>query len=118
VPARLSGHEYLHAGDAARAIRLAAEGELAGVYNVGTGRLYHATDVADALRLAVPGVPVHAVPAAVDAPPPLAVERIRRDLPGWRCRDLAAGITDLVATLRDNAWLAGAPPAEPTEEHR
>jgi UDP-glucose 4-epimerase len=120
VPGRLSGHEYLHAGDAARVIRLVLERGLSGVYNVGTGRLYTAADVAAALRRAIPGAPVDAAPVAADGlPPSLGVQRIRRDLPEWECRELTAGIADMVATLRDNPWLtAVAPQAEPRSGQR
>jgi nucleoside-diphosphate-sugar epimerase len=99
VPAALAGHEYLHAADAATAVRLVLERGLRGVYNVGTGRTYDAPDVAASLRTAVPGVPVDSVPAAPTAPPHLAVDRIRRDIPEWRCRPLDIGLTHLAEML-------------------
>ena len=107
VPARLSGHEYLHAADAAGVIRLVLEGGRCGVYNVGTGRTFQAADLAGALRRAVPGAVVAAAdPDPTPSGPALCVRRARRELPGWTCRDLDDGLADLAAALRAHPWLA------------
>lgn len=108
VPAVLSGHEYLHAGDAASAIRLALERGLSGIYNVGTGQLRTADGVASALRPTLATVRVEAAPTPPVDQPPLCVERIHRDLPDWDCRDLATGLAGLAKTLTDQPWLSRA----------
>lgn len=106
VPTRLSGHEYLHAGDAATVIRLALESGRCGVYNIGTGRAFQAADVAGALRRAIPDAVVLAAADAGPSGPALCVRRAQRELPGWSCRDLDRGLADLVTTLRAHPWLA------------
>jgi nucleoside-diphosphate-sugar epimerase len=107
VSPRLAGHEYLHAGDAAGAIRLVLELGRSGVYNVGTGRVHGAAQVAAALRAALPGSSVTAVEPAGPLPPVLDTGALRRAVPRWRCRELAAGLAELVAALRAHPWLAG-----------
>ena len=105
VPAELAGHEYLHAGDAARAVRWVLEHDVSGIYNIGTGRLHDTTDVATAIRCAVPGASVTAAPAPPPVEVPLDLQRARRDLPGWGCRDLTTGLSELAGTLRRHPWL-------------
>jgi UDP-glucose 4-epimerase len=105
VPVRLSGHEYLHAADAAAAVRLFLEQGCSGVYNVGTGRVHSADEVASAVRQAVPGASVRAAAGPPDLPPPLALRRVRRDLPDWHCRTLDAGVRELAGVLSEHPWL-------------
>jgi UDP-glucose 4-epimerase len=107
VPSRLSGHEYLHAADVAHAVRRVLEAELTGTYNVGTGRLHQAGDLADAVCKAVPGARISAHAAlAPSAQVPVEVGSLRRALPGWTCRPLEVGIAEMVTTLRSHPWLA------------
>jgi UDP-glucose 4-epimerase len=113
VPAELSGHEYLHAADAAAGVRLVLEQTLTGIYNVGTGRLYSAADVAAATRLAIPGAAVAAAKAEPASGVPLDVRRLAGDVPAWRCRDLVSGLADLAATLRLHPWLGQPLESEP-----
>jgi UDP-glucose 4-epimerase len=98
----LAGHEYLYAADAGRAARLAFHAldqarDDACVYNIGTGRLYMAADVAAAIQAAVPGSKV--TPGPGPRPPfrPVDVTRAHRELgfePVW---DLERGIAALAS---------------------
>lgn len=105
---RLANREYLYVRDAARAVRMAVERpDVAGLLNVGSGRVERADDLAHALRCAVPGAEV-SVPL-VDAPPvpPLALEKATERLgyaPAW---PLADGLADLAAAVRLGTPTAG-----------
>ncbi len=106
VPRSLAGHEYLHARDAARAVRLALEhGDAAGgVYNIGTGRVHGAGAVAAALRAALPTAQVDA-PEAVAPQPPLDLRRAAVHL-GYRVTwDLPSGIADMAGALLRHPFL-------------
>jgi UDP-glucose 4-epimerase len=103
----MEGHEYLYAADAARAARLALHAldrttEDVRVYNIGTGRLHLAGDIAAAIRAAVPGADVETRPGPPPAFLPIDVTRARQELgfePLW---DIRRGVAALVGFLALN----------------
>lgn len=105
VTPQLAGHEYLHAGDVASAIRLVLEHQLAGTHNIGTGHTYSIVDVQAALSAAVPAARVHTTDHAPLISVALDLHGVRAALPDWSCRTLAAGLTEMAATLRQHPWL-------------
>lgn len=96
----LEGHEYLYAADAGRAARLALDAldqaaEGVRVYNIGTGRLHLAGDIAAAIRAALPGAHVSARPGPPPPFRPLDLTRARRELgfrPRWDLRQAIAAL--------------------------
>lgn len=104
---RLGVNEYVYVKDVAQGVLLALEvGQTPhGIFNLGTGVLTTAGDMAEALRRAVPGVAVELEEGASrgESPAhsrPLDLSRSRADL-GYVPRfDLTAGLADYVAGLR------------------
>jgi UDP-glucose 4-epimerase len=101
----LEGHEYLYAADAGRAARLALDAldrtstQDARVYNIGTGRMHLAGDIAAAIQASVPGATVVPRPGPAPAGLPLDVTRARRELgfqPQW---DIRLGVAALAGFL-------------------
>ena len=106
----LEGHEYLYATDAGRAARLTLDAldrtaEDVRVYNIGTGRLHLAGDIAAAIQAAVPGANVEARPGPPPAFLPVDVTRARRELGFQPLRDIEQGITALSDFLALNGKL-------------
>jgi len=99
LPASLGASEHLYAPDAGHAVRAALERGLPGTFNIGTGVVSQAEEVADAIRAAVPGADV-AAPPPEPAPPPLDIRRAARAL-GYRARwSLPDGMADWAELMR------------------
>lgn len=103
-----AGHEYLYAADAGRAARLALEAldqatEDARVYNIGTGRLHTAADVAAAIQVAVPGA--KAIARSGPRPPflPVDVTRARHELGFQPLWDLERGVKALASFMEQHS---------------
>jgi UDP-glucose 4-epimerase len=103
----LEGHEYLYAADAARATLLALQAldttaEDVRVYNIGTGRLHLADDIAAAIRAAVPGADVVTRPGPAPVFLPIDVTRARRELGFQPLWDIRRGVAALAGFLTMN----------------
>ncbi|MFH8588714.1 NAD-dependent epimerase/dehydratase family protein [Streptomyces celluloflavus] len=109
VPEDFHGREYLHASDAARAVLSASDPRQPdGVFNIATGHVITASDLAAALTSA--GYPATASFTGGAATCPLLDTARSERLLGFRARiGLADGIADLLSTPRSDT-LAG--PAE------
>jgi len=107
VDPRLFGrNEYVYIKDAVQGIALACERPLViEAFNIGTGTLHGPDDVAAAIRLARPGLPVEVLPGPAQRPgqrrdQPLDLARSKREL-GYNPQfDLAKGIADFLKELQ------------------
>ena len=108
LPTELDSIECLYVRDAAHAIRLALEAERpgSGVYNVGTGRVHAAGDVAAALRELFPLSQVEAPEPTRPVQPPLDVALAQAELdfvPTWSLVDGLAEFAEALTTARPAA---------------
>ena len=100
LPAELDSLECLYVRDAARAVRLALEaGQPGGVYNVGTGQVHSAAELAAALRELFPLSQVEAPEAQRPAQPPLDVGLARAELDFVATWPLVDGLAEFAEAL-------------------
>lgn len=105
-PGVLSTNDYVYAKDVAAGVAQACERPLRHeVYNLGSGRLSHSADVAEAIRAAVPNAQVEVLPKAVRGPfwtheQRLDLTRSQADLDYEPAFNLTSGLADFVGYLR------------------
>lgn len=105
-PGVLSTNDYVYAKDVAAGVGGASERPLRQeIYNLGSGRVSHSADVAEALRAVVPDAQVEVLPNPVRGPfwvheQRLDLTRSQADLGYQPAYDLTRGLADFASYLR------------------